>query len=158
MAKSHSAAYQRTINATSAEESPLILLEIDHSTFEQPIRVVNDNQDLISNGNTFVAMAFRCTLPDDREGQMPSARISLDNVGAELVAPLENSNGGEGATVRIMEVLRSNPDVIEWEGTLDLKNVELSNMEVSGELGYEEILNRPAVLLTYRPDIAPGLF
>lgn len=158
MPKSHSAAYHRTINATSAAESPLLLLEIDHPGFSQPVRVVNDTQDLVSNGATYVAIQFHCKLPDDREGQMPRAEIAIDNVGRELVEPLEATNGGEGATVRIMEVLRSAPNTIEWEATLDLKSVSFAQMTVSGQLGYEEILNRPAVLLAYRPDVAPGLF
>ena len=158
MPKPHSAAYHRTINAASAEESPLILIVIDHPDFVQPIRVVNDAQDLVSNGETYVGIYFACKLPDDHEGQMPQAEISVDNVGRELVEPLEASNGGEGATVRMMEVLRSDPDTIEWETTLDLKNVRFVAMQVTGTLGYEEILNRPAVLLSYRPDVAPGLF
>jgi hypothetical protein len=158
MPKPHSAAYHRTINATSADESPLLLLEIDHPDFSQPIRVVNDTQDLVSNANTYVGIFFHCKLPDDREGQMPRAELMIDNVGKDLVEPLEASNGGEGATVRIMEVLRSDPDTIEWEATLDLKSVRFVQMEVTGALGYEDILNRPAVLLAYRPDVAPGLF
>jgi hypothetical protein len=105
-----------------------------------------------------VGIFCHCKLPDDREGQMPRAELMIDNVGKDLVEPLEASNGGEGATVRIMEVLRSDPDTIEWEATLDLKSVRFVQMEVTGALGYEDILNRPAVLLAYRPDVAPGLF
>jgi len=158
MPVTHSAAYLRAINATSADESPLDLAEIDHPTFEEPIRIVNDSQDLVSNGETFIALYFRCRRPDDREGQAPQAELVVDNVGEELMAPLEHSNGGEGATVRLMEVLRSDPDTIEWEATMNLKNVRAVNMEVIAALGYEEILHRPAVGLAYRPDIAPGLF
>ena len=154
----HSAAYYRTINATSAKESPLELLEIDHPSFGTPVRVVNDNQDVVSNGDTFTACAFHCEWPDDTEGRMPRAKLVLDNVGRELVQLLEDSNGGEGATIRLMEVLRSAPNTIEREVTLDLKNVEMSNMQVAGELGYEDILNRPAVAIAYRPDTSPGLF
>jgi len=154
----HSAAYHRTINATSATESPLELLEIDHPTFGAPVRVVNDTQDVVSNGDTFAACAFYCQWPDDADGRMPRARLVLDNVGRELAQLLEDSNGGEGATMRFVEVLRSAPDTIEREATLELKNVEIVNMQVTGELGYEDILNRPAVAISYRPDVAPGLF
>jgi hypothetical protein len=153
-----SATWHRKVNATGADESPLYLLEIDHPTFAQPIRVVNDTQDLVSNGQTYVAFGFRCWIPDQKSGQMPRARIAVDNVGRELVGPLEDSDGGEGATVRVMQVLRSAPDVIEFEVTLDLKNVELGNMEVAGELGFEDILNRTGVVASYRPDTHPGLF
>lgn len=158
MPRTYSAAYNRKANATGADESPLILLEIDHPDFDVPARVVNDNLDLTSNGHLFVAIAFEITLPDDMEGQMPRARLAIDNVGAELVTPIEESNGAEGATVRVMQVLRSTPDVIEWEATLDMRNIEMTNLKVSAELGYEDILNRPAVAIRHDPFSSPGLF
>lgn len=158
MPNPRSAAWHRTVNATSAKESPLVLLEINHPLFPAPVRVVSDTQDLVSNGDTYVASGIRCWLPDDRAGQMPRAKLAFDNVDKAIGELLEGSGGGEGATVRVMEVLRSAPDVIEWEATLNLKSVELAGMEVVADIGYEDILNRPAVTLTYRPDVAPGLF
>ena len=153
-----SALYKRTINATSASEAPLLLLEITHSGLAQPIRVVNDNQDLSSNGNTFTALAFRCTLPEDVAGQVPRAVLSVDNVGKEMVTWLEASSGAQGAQCRIMQVLRSAPNVIEWEMTIDLHNLSITPLEVAGELGFDDLLTRPAVRLQYRPDNTPGIF
>ncbi len=157
---SRSATYHRAINATGGSESPIILLEINHPTFAVPIRVVNDNLDVESNSNLFVALAFDFVLPDDVAGQAPRAQLAMDNVGNDLVQPLEASRGGEGATARVMQILRSNPNVIEWEATLDLKNVHFppSSMKVLAELGYEDILNRPAVVLRHDPFTTPGLF
>ena len=153
-----SALYKRTINATSAAEVPLLLLEISHSGLTSPIRVVNDTQDLTSNGDLFIALAFRYKLPDDTEGQAPKVMLAIDNVGKEMVSWIETSAGGQGATCRIMQVLRSSPDVIEWEMTCDLHNVAINAVEVTGELGFDDLLSRPAVRLQYRPDVAPGLF
>lgn len=154
----YSTTAQKKINATGADELPVLLLEIDHPTFTQPVRVVNDGLDLTSNGELYVAMRVEASLPDQQPGQMPRARLALDNVGRELVEPLEASNGGEGATVRMMQVLRSTPNVIEWEATLDLSNVEMSSMTVTGDLSYEDILNKPGVPMRYDPVTAPGLF
>lgn len=158
MPSPRSAAWNRAVNATSGKETPLTLLEIDHPLFPAPVRVVSDNQDLVSNGELYIASRIRCWLPGDREGQMPRAKLAIDNTDKAIGELLEDSAGAEGATVRIMEVLRSTPDVIEREETLDFKNIEIANMEVTADIGYEDILNRPAVQLTYRPDVAPGLF
>lgn len=153
-----SALYKRTINSTSAGEAPLLLLEITHSGLATPIRVVNDMQDLTSNGNAFTALAFRCELPEDVAEQAPKARLAVDNIGKEMVTWLESSAGAQGAQCRIMQVLRSAPDVIEWEITLDLHNLSITAMEVSGELGFDDLLTRPCVRVQYRPDTTPGLF
>jgi len=158
MPKSYTAAYQGVINSTGASEAPLLLLEITHPDLPAPIRVVNDNQDLTHNGDLFTALAFEATLPDEPEEGMPRAQLSVDNVGKEMVGWLEASGGGQGAQVRMMQVLRSAPDVVEWEVTLDLNNISIDMLRVRGTLTFEDLLNRPAVALTYRPDVAPGLY
>lgn len=109
-------------------------------------------------GYQYKAVAFRAALPDDKTKQMPRARLAIDNVGKELASWLELSGGGEGAQVRIMQVLRSAPAVIEWEVTLDLVNLTMNHLELAGDLGFEDLLGRSAVALNYRPEVAPGLF
>jgi hypothetical protein len=144
--------------AALSGEAPRVLLEITHPQLGAPIRVVNDTQDLVSNGNTFIAMAFRVSLPDDFAQQLPRARIAIDNIGRELTQWLEASNGGAGAAVRMMQVMPDTPDVLECDYTLDLLNVRQNMIEVSGDLGYEDTLNRPGMVATYRPENTPGIF
>lgn len=158
MAKPYTRRFKEVIHSTGAKEAPLLLLEINHVDLTTPIRVVNDNQDLVHNGNTFTAMAFRATLPDDLEQGNPRATLAVDNVGRELTQWLELSGGGRGATVRMVQVLRSVPNTVEWDVTLDLADVQVNLLEVSGSLGFEDILNLPGIPLTYRPDVAPGIF
>lgn len=158
MAREYSNAYKRAANATGAAEMSRILLEIDHPDLAQPIRVVNDTDDLVHLGDTFVAFGFDAVMPNDSQGQLAKARLVMDNVGEDLTEWIDASRGGKGSTVRFIEVLRSDPDTIEWEVTMDLTNVEVTWSQVSGEVGFENLLNRPAVLVTYRPDTAPGLF
>lgn len=158
MARAYSAAYKSTLAAVSAPEAPLILIEIDHADLVAPLRAVNDTQNLTSNGDTFVAIPFRYELPDDTDGQLPRARLAIDNVGRELMYWIETSSGGHGSTCRFMQVMRSRPDTVEWEITLNLYNVRATMREVTGDLGFENLFNRPACALSYRPDVAPGIF
>lgn len=157
MPRNYSAHFRDRTGASSGQE-PLYLLEITHPQLAVPVRVVNDNQDLVSNGNTFTAMAFRISLPDDVAQQMPRAQLAIDNIGRELTQWLEASNGGQGAQVRVMQVMRDTPNVIEADYTLDLLNVKQTVFEVTADLGYEDTLGRPALVATYRPENTPGLF
>lgn len=138
--------------------APVILLEISHAQLGTPIRVVNDTQDIVSDGDTYTAFAFRVALPSDIAGQLPRATLTLDNLGRELTQWIDNSNGGVGAQVRLAQVMRDTPDVIEYEITLDLLNVTQTVAEITGELGYDDTLNLAGLPITYRPDVAPGLF
>lgn len=158
MARNYTAGFRSTINSTGAKEAPLLLLEISHPGLTTPIRVVNDLQDLVSNALTYTALPFRARLPDDLEQGLPRAELSVDNIGKELVQWLEASGGGQGASCRMMQVMRSAPNVIEFEITLDLTNLHMSATEVSGTLGFENLLDRPACTWVYKPEVAPGLF
>lgn len=158
MARAYSAAYKSTLAGVSSSEAPLILLEIAHAALTQPVRVVNDTQNITTNGEIYVALPFRCELPDDFESQLPKARLAIDNIGRELMMWIESSQGGAGSTCRFMQVMRSRPNLIEWEITMALTNVSCTMTEVSADLGFENLFNRPACQLTYRPDVAPGIF
>lgn len=158
MPRNYSASLQRTINSTGAAETPAVLLEINHSALSAPVRINNSGADITHQGNVYTALAFRITLPDDLGRGLPSARLAVDNVGKDLTQWLEASGGGQGATVTITQVLPSAPDVVEFSITMDLTNVRMSMFEVTGDLGFSDLLNLPSVPLTYRPDTAPGLF
>ena len=156
--RAYSAAYKSTLAATSAPESPLVLLEITHPGLTVPVRVVNDTQNITCNGVEFIACAFRCLLPDDLESQLPKATLAVDNVGKELMQWVEVSDGGYGAQARFLQVMRSRPDLIEYEITLDLSDVKATVSEVTATLGYDNIFSRPAIALRYDPFTSPGVF
>lgn len=154
---SYTSHFKERTGSTSGEE-PVYLLEITHPDLAVPVRIARDNQDVVSGGVTFTAMAFEIQLPDDVDKQLPRAPIQIDNVGRELVQWLEASNGGQGAQVRVMQVMRDTPDVIEYDITMDLLNVHQNAAFVTGELGYEDVLNRAGMIAMYRPDNTPGMF
>jgi len=158
MARDYSDAYKSTLAEVNAPEAPLILLEIDHAELDEPVRVVNDTQDLTSNGNLYVGFPFRCVLPDDFENQLPKARLSIDNVSRDLMYWIETTGGGQGSTATFKQVLRSNPDLIEWQIQMSLFNVNVTMQEISAELGFENLFGKPAVSFRYNPTNSPGLF
>ncbi|MDH5393949.1 MAG: DUF1833 domain-containing protein [Gammaproteobacteria bacterium] len=158
MPREYSKSRNLAVNRTASRDYPVILLEISHADLTTPVRVVKDNVDLTSNGDLFVAMPFDITLPDDPQGGLPKASLSIDNVGKELMGWLESSNGGQGSSCRIMEVLRSDPNTIEWEATMQLDGISATPLVVSGRLSFDDILNKPAVLAVHDQSTTPGIF
>ncbi|VVE90396.1 DUF1833 family protein [Pandoraea bronchicola] len=158
MARQYSPRYRQTINAVSAPESRLLLLQINHPDLAVPIRVVCDTQDVTCNGNVYTAMAFSCSLPDDQQGRLPQASIEIDNVSRELTQWLEVSRGGVGATATFSEILRSVPDHIEWSITMDMSKVSVVSQKIVATLGFLDTLNQQAVAVQFRPDTSPGVF
>lgn len=150
--------YRRALGAVSSSDVAVVLLEITHPAMPTPARVVRDTQDLVSGGNVFVAAGFDFTLPDDRGSSAPRAEIVIDNVGRELMDWIEESQGGRGAELRVMVVLRETPDVLEVDYRLGLESLKVDQTKVVGELGFGNLLDLPAVGVRYDPATAPGLF
>ncbi|MBA8734234.1 DUF1833 family protein [Chromobacterium violaceum] len=158
MARQYSQHAREQLNATSADDILLTLLEIRHPLLAVPVRVVGDTQNIVVAGDEFIACAFDITLPDDTDNQLPQARLEIDNIGRELTQWLEQSGGGVGATCRILQVMRSTPNLIEFDITLDMSGLSMDRQKISATLGYADLLNQPAVTRYYTPDTAPALF
>lgn len=156
--RNYSSSARQNLLATSADEPFLVLLEITHADLAVPVRVVNDTQNFISNSVEFIGCPFDVTLPDDVSGQVPQAQLQIDNIGRDLTQWLEYSRGGQGAICRIMQVMRSDPNVIEFDMTLDLTNMVITNEKVTGVLGFQNMLNRTGTIPTFTPQTAPGLW
>lgn len=158
MSRSFTAQGHRNLLATSADEPFLVLLQITHPDLTTPICVVNDNQNVTSNGNEYIACAFDVTLPDDQDGQIPQATLEVDNIGRELTQWLEYSQGGQGAQCRFMQILRSDPDTLEFDMTLDLTGMTITPLRVSGTLGFQNTLALASTIPNFTPTTTPGLF
>jgi hypothetical protein len=158
MPRAYSSQYKSTLAKVSGEETPLILLEINHPELTTPIRAVNDTENIISNGEEYIAFPFTCVLPDDYENRLPRARISIGNAGRDLMFWLETTDGGQGSVATFRQVMRSRPNQVEWEITMGLFNVTATNVEVSAELGFENLFAKPAISINYRPENSAGLF
>lgn len=143
--------------ALSPTDVSLTALEIRHPDIPDAVRVVNDAVDHVIGGETYVALRFAAALrPSDEEGRAPRAEIEIDNVGQVLTEWLERAAGGAGATVRAMSVLARTHEV-EWEITTSVISVEVGE-RIRARLGWDPLLQRPAVTLRYDRYTSPGVF
>lgn len=101
------------VNVLSADEQFKILLEISHVDLPEPLRLIDDNCDLVSNGDTYIAFPFKLNFFDDVNNELTKCSISVQNIGRELVKWIESSYGANNAQVDVKLVRRSNPDDIE---------------------------------------------
>lgn len=154
-----SAAYATDVHSVNGDDVIVTLLVLDHPQIgAEPLRLCNDTQDFTHQGKLYTAVPFEVTLPDDRAGQPPRATLRFGNVGRDLMAWLELSNGGAGARCTVMIARRSLPNAAELTIAVDLQSVSADIDVVSAELGYDTLLERGAVTLRYDPVVAPGVF
>ncbi|MBN9477365.1 MAG: hypothetical protein ABS43_03555 [Bordetella sp. SCN 67-23] len=158
MARPKSTRFTENALALAADEVPIFLLEISHALAEAPLRFVADAQDIVSNGQNYVSCGFSIKLPSDQDRTTPRAQLAIDTLGGDISAFLERTHGGRGAVLTLRQILRSVPDFIEDDITLDMRNVVVASPTVTADLGYDDVLNQPGTPYTFRPETAAGLF
>lgn len=156
--RSVSLPFLQAVFAQQTGEVPIVLVTIEHADLPAPVRVVNYDENVVSNGETFVAYPFKLTLPTDPEQGPPRATVQIDNVHRDIVASIRNASGG-APTVTLAVALASSPDTIEASFSgFDLKNITYDALTIEGELTLDSLGGEPYPAGRFRPGAFSGLF
>jgi len=154
----------------------LELLTITHSSFTEPLYLVNDTRNWEISGITYTGFPFRFTYPQDKAKESPRSTLEIDNVGRDLTSELEllPSSAILMATVSLVE--RPNlhePTLsldfitetyymleytVEWSWTVPMTNVSVNAAVISATLGVDFLMRQQAVRLRHDPNTSPGIF
>lgn len=133
-----------------------LLCEISHPSASETVRLADGGGNFVFGGNTYLGTRFDARLVNDEEQQMPRAEFRFANIGRALSDWLNETGGGQGATITLRAVGASG--AVVWEVTLDVLGSILGDDGVRAQLGYDLLLGRPAVTERYDPETVPGLF
>lgn len=143
--------------AQETAEVFLVLLTVEHQDLAEPIRVVNNTEDITSRGHLFVGWPFEVTLPDSDPQQVSRATLRIDNVDRQITAAIRGLTSSPTLTFEV--IMASTPDVVEVSfGNMQLESVQYDALEISGELTYENVLIEPYPGDSFTPQNFPGLF
>ena len=135
----------------------LVLLTLSHPSFAEDFRIVNNTKDITSRGNVFFAFPVKITLPVDDGETIPSVKLSLDNIGRELVDELRSIN--DFITVKLEMILASLPDEVQIEiYDMKLSNATFSETTISGTLFLDDFMNTQLNVETYGPSNYKAIF
>lgn len=135
----------------------LQLVTLEHEDFLNPIYLVDNNEQIISNGKTFIPFPMKIILPQDDAETDKQVRISFDNVSRLLVDELRSIT--TPISVKIEMVLASNPNIVEMVlDELQLRNITMTLQRVEGTLVLDDFLRTELSSEKYTPTNFPGLF
>lgn len=145
-----------SMQATSTDEVWLLLLTIYHSSLSVPIYLVNNNENIVSRGITFIGLPFDVDLPNEDQDAPGAARLTVDNVDRTILDAIRAMD--VPPTISIEVVLASQADTVEL-GMYDLvlRNVSYDATKITGSLQWEDILVEP-MALQMTPARFPGMF
>lgn len=116
----------------------LVLLEITIPDAGGVLRLVRNNENITYNGQQYSAFPFEL---DDRndsaDGQIPVFTIRVSNVSRVVQGYVEQYNGFEGATVRLMRIYYGDVSTaqVQLDMVFDVVSVSCSSEWVSFNLG-----------------------
>lgn len=152
-------AYIENLCKITASDTPLELIEFNHSILAQPLRFVKDNQTIKSNGNTYYPSSFAIKYPDAGENQQSKANLVLDNLNPEIGKMIDRLRGARGATLKIMHVMRATPNTVDYSILFnDIGAITISKKNISFELNFINTINTKSVDFFYTPENAQGIF
>jgi len=152
-----SLAARQAIFAQETAEVFLVLLTIAGVGIPLPLRFVNNGDDVVSRGNTYLAYPFQISLPDEREDSPAQVSLSIDNIDQGIVTAVRGLTEPPSITLEV--VLASSPDTVE-AGPFDfaLRGVEYDAMRVQGTLAFEDFLGEGYPADSFDPTRFGGLF
>ena len=152
-----SSVFREAVNAPQTEKVFLVLLTIDHAQMSEPIRVVNNTQNVTSRDHEFIGFPFEINLPDQRDDQLPEVTLTICNVDRQLVLAVRSISGPPSVTLEV--ILADAPDTVEisLEGA-ELRSTDYDALTISGKLTFEPILGEPIPGDLITPGNFPGVF
>lgn len=141
----------------NTDEVFLFLVTLDHDDLLNPIRVVNNVEDITSRSNVYTAFPFDLILPQDDGDTLPQVIISLSNVDLSLIDEIRSLNSSLDVTLEI--VLASNPNYVEMsiEGMKTI-SIQYDAQKIEATCQIEDVLNLAFPKGAYLPSNFPGLF
>lgn len=95
-------------NKLSASEPWLVLCHIALSNGVD-VRLVNNNEDVLYNGDTYVAFPFQLdVIKFDNTGEIPRFNLTVSNVTKIIQGYVEELNGALGDTVKLIVIHHGN--------------------------------------------------
>ncbi len=143
------------VNQSSTNQAFLFLL-----TFTTPgsvIRVVNNNEDIVSRGETYTAYPFNIVLDADTGEKQPEIKLTIDNVDQYLVEMIRGLL--DPPAIKLELILSGSPDTVEK--TIDylrLGNVNYDAMSIQAIMRPINILQRKFPSTSYTASRFADLF
>jgi hypothetical protein len=147
------------MNAQSTGVAVLALVTITHSTFTT-VRVVNNTENVTSNGDLFTALPFTVRLPADSEEYRPVMKVGVPNVSLDLMTELRSVAGSrEKIKVALSIVDHAAPDTLLAAWTdFEVENVNYTAESLTFDLTLKSYLAEPYPGGSFTPSDFPGLF
>lgn len=157
MANDLSPYFLSQIFAQESSDPFLTLVTLTHESFDAPIRLVNNNEDIVSRGETFMAFPVKVRLPVDDGETAREFTLEFDNVALDLIDNIRSVTSQIG--VKLELIFASIPDDVQIsQEDLKIQSINYNSRVISARVILDNFLNIEVTSERYGPANFPGIF
>lgn len=143
--------------APESAEAFVTLVTIDHPDLAAPIRVTNAGQDIVSRGETFVAMPFVDEKPGEDETGVTAGRLAIQNVSREIAQAIRAVFSPPSVLIEVVRA--ADPDAVEMSlDGLSIREAGWDSLVAEASVDSEDFLSEPYPKDSFTPGLFPGVF
>jgi len=143
--------------AQESNDPFLTLVTLSHPSFPQDIRLVNNQVDIVSRGDTYLAFPISIKLPMDDGESAREVSLEMDNVGLTFIDELRTVT--DLIDVKLEMVLASLPNDVQMSfEDLKISSLSYNKTKISARLFLDNFLNTELTSEQYTPKNFRGLF
>jgi hypothetical protein len=157
MPRTVSLAAMRSALAQNTGEVWVTLLKVEHADLPAPLYFCDNNEAVVSGGNSHQPAGFVLTLPSDESEREPTSSLAMQNVDRALIDEVRSISSGP--TFEAALALASSPNTIEYgPARLKAKTASYNASTLTFTLGFDAFEVEPLPWVKFTPEFFPGLF
>jgi hypothetical protein len=161
MPRSLTPAAETDVNTGARQQVWLFLVNIDHSSFDDPIRLCNNEETVISNNDIYLPIGIQVSLPDESADEMPKVNMRIADVDKTILTklrgvPIQNSPRPVVTIRLVMAITPDSPEAGPYRFELEQHTRDKEGLTLT--LGVENILRRAFPGKDVLPQAFPNLF
>ncbi len=148
------------LSSAYAQDTPevyVMLLILTYNGPSSPTRIAANNQDIVSEGNTYIGVPVQIVLPTTDGDRVSECDIVLSNIGQELIDEIRSLSDPITAEIRMITASDPNTVLVSY-GDLTLRDIGYDALSITGRLTMEDFLGEPYPQGVMSAALFPGLF
>lgn len=145
------------VNKFNSSEKLISLIRLKNTRLSYNINLVDDSDEIVFEGETFIPFPFRLKLEDQIEGQLPQASLIIPNMAPQIAKWLDSTLGGRDSQLEVI-ITRRTTLTRDHYVNFEIDRTSITNRVITFSLSIQNNLIKRAIRWTYDRTHAPGLF
>jgi hypothetical protein len=145
------------LNRDPISDAHIILLEFQEDGESTIHRAAVNNEDVISNGNTYTGFAISISLPGSSDADQ-NVTIEASNITRDLGRAFANAKRQVGCRIMLVDSSAPNTAILDTGNSLLIRDVTITGSTISASLGSRAPLDEPYPWRRTNKIFFPGLF